>query len=252
MPTDIFIIPLLAGLLILATHVPLGQRVLQRGIIFIDLAIAQIAGLGVVLAQLLDMANNSIGLQLLAGGSAILGALFLYWTDKRFSDVQEAIIGSTFVLAAAGSMLIMSQHPQGAEHISNILNGQIIWVDYQQLIWLFALYAVVLLLWYSTWQSSQRLYFYLLFAITVTASVQIAGVLLVFASLIFPAFAVRTLNGHKATLIGFLIGAAGYFLGFVVSLLWDLPAGPVIVWCLVACTLLTKLLLKSSKLTLLQ
>ena len=247
MEMEIIIAPLLAGLLILATHVPLGQRVLQRGIIFIDLAIAQIAGVGVVLAQLLGMADNSLWLQLLAGGSALLGALFLYWTDKRFTNIQEAIIGSTFVLAAAGSMLLMSQHPQGAEHISNILNGQIIWIDYPQLMGLLALYAVVLLLWYSPWRTSQHLQFYLLFAITVTASVQIAGVLLVFASLIFPALAVRHLRGHKATLLGFLIGAAGYLLGFIASLLWDLPAGPVIVWCLLACTLLAKLLLKNSR-----
>ena len=137
---------------------------------------------------------------------------------KRFNDIQEAIIGTTFVLAAAGSMLLMSQHPQGTEHISNILTGQIIWVDYQQITWLLALYAIVLLLWYSLLQTSQRLLFYILFAITVTASVQIAGVLLVFASLIFPALAVRHLSGHKATLYGFAIGAVGYLSGFVVPM----------------------------------
>ena len=92
---------LAAGMLVTATHVPLGQQVLKRGIIFIDLAIAQIAALGVLLAHSLGLEGSATGVQLTAFGSALLGAFMLYQCERRWSDHLEAIIGSVFVLAAS-------------------------------------------------------------------------------------------------------------------------------------------------------
>jgi len=89
---------LLTGLLVLLTHVPLGQRVLERGIIFIDLAVAQIAGLGVIIAQMLEVETHGFAVQVIATGSALLGALGLYFVERRWPAVQEALIGLTFVL----------------------------------------------------------------------------------------------------------------------------------------------------------
>lgn len=236
----------LAGMLIVLTHVPLGQQVLRRGIIFIDLAVAQIAGLGVLLAQYLGLAEQGVSLQLFAGGFALAGVVFLYWTDKRFAAIQEAIIGASFVLAATAGMLLFSQHPRGAEHFSQILNGDIIWVRLDQL-WLVALvYLVILILWFGPWWHSHRLRFYILFALTVMFSVQLAGVFLVFASLIFPALAIRRFSGKVALMLGVGIGILGYSSGLLLSLWYDWPAGATIVWCLAGLALLSRLLFRSN------
>ena len=232
------IFPALAtGLLVLMTHVPLGRRVLERGIIFIDLAVAQIAGLGVILAELIHVEAHGFSAQIIATGSALLGALGLYFVERRWPAVQEALIGLTFVLAASAVMLLVSHHPQGAHEIDELFNGQILWVNLSQLTPVGILYAIVLLLWFLPLWHSQRLKFYILFALSVTASVQLVGVYLVFASLIVPALAVRRIKRH-ALWIGYLVGVCGYLLGLIGSSLFDLPSGPLIVWCLFVCAVL--------------
>lgn len=228
---------LLAGLLVLLTHVPLGRRVLERGIIFIDLAVAQIAGLGVLLAQLAGLETHGIAVQVVAASSALLGALGLYAIERRWPAVQEALIGLTFVMAATAAMLVVAHHPQGAQEIDTLFNGQILWVNLSQLVPVAALYALVILLWFLPWWPSQRLKFYILFALSVTASVQLVGVYLVFASLIVPALAVRNRQRH-ALFYGYLLGALGYLSGLLGSAWWDLPAGPLIVWSLALCALI--------------
>src|ERR1700693_6313216 len=87
---------LIAGLLVTATHVPLGIQVLNRGIVFIDIAIAQIAGVGVIGANFFGLEEQVYAVQISALAAALLGALFLTWTEKRWPAVQEAIIGSVF------------------------------------------------------------------------------------------------------------------------------------------------------------
>src|SRR5436309_1744402 len=99
-----------AGILVLITHVPLGAQVLKRGIVFIDLAIAQIAALGVIIAGLADLDQGWL-VQLAAGAAAVLGALLLTWTEKRWPQVQEAQIGVLFVLAATGGLLLLANNP---------------------------------------------------------------------------------------------------------------------------------------------
>lgn len=226
----------IAGLLVLLTHVPLGQRVLARGIIFIDLAIAQIAGLGVIIAQVLHWDTHGVAVQLIAIASALLGALFLYFVERRWHAVQEAIIGLTFVLAATAVMLLVAHQPQGAHEVDQLFNGQILWVNYDRLGPVSMLYAMVLLLWFMPWWRSQRLKFYVLFALAVTASVQLVGIYLVFASLIIPALAIRNIKQHSIS-IGYGLGAGGYLLGLLGSLWFDLPSGPMIVWGLLVCAL---------------
>jgi len=100
-----------AGLLVLATHVPLGAQVLRKGIVFIDLAIAQIAALGVIVAGLLDIAPGGWQVQVAAAVAAIAGALLLTWTEKRWPEVQEAQIGVLFVLAATAGILLLAKNP---------------------------------------------------------------------------------------------------------------------------------------------
>ncbi len=246
METDLWIIvpAWLAGILILLTHVPLGQQVIKRGIIFIDLAIAQIAGVGVLVAQYLGFAQHGIAVQLFAIGFALSGVLVLAWTDQRFGEIQEAIIGGVFVLAASAGVMLFSKHPQGMEHIAHLLNGEIIWVDYSQLVPVAIIYALILLFWFGPWWQGSRLRFYLLFAVSVTVSVQMAGVYLVFASLIFPALAVRRLHNRAALWTGLLTGLAGYSLGLMVSYGYDFPAGPTTVWCLAVCCIIAAVVIE--------
>ncbi len=235
MPTELTIIgpAFLAGLLVLATHVPLGRQVIRRGIIFLDLAIAQIAGLAVLTAQVFGWGH---ALQpWIAYAAAVIGALLLYLCERRWGDVQEALIGVAFILAATGGMLVIAGSPQGGEHLHSLLAGQILWTEYEQLSALAALSALVLALWFSLGRRTGSWLFYLLFALSVTASVQLVGVYLVFASLIIPALAVR---GRHGLGIGYLIGAIGYGAGLLTSMVTDLPAGPVIVWCLAVAGLL--------------
>ncbi|MFC1696235.1 metal ABC transporter permease [Pseudomonadota bacterium] len=221
---------LLAGLLVLSTHVPLGQMVLKRGIIFIDLAIAQVAALGVIAAGALGWEENVYAVQVAAVGAALLAAAGLHWTEKYWPDIQEALIGTLFVLAATGSILLLAENPHGGEYLKDILVGQILWTTWQMLIPIAVLYAVLLTVWLTNRERMHGAGFYITFAFAITAAVQIVGVYLVFASLILPALATRRLHGTARLIAGYVVGALSYLAGIVVSALLDLPTGAVIVW----------------------
>jgi len=118
---------LAAGLLILSTHVPLGQEVLKRGIIFIDLAIAQVAGLGVIAAHGMNWDPSGLEVQLVAVSAALVAALGLNWSEKRWPRIQEPLIGILFILAATGGILLLAGNPHGSEHLKELLVGQILW-----------------------------------------------------------------------------------------------------------------------------
>jgi zinc/manganese transport system permease protein len=226
--------PFVAGLLVLATHVPLGIEVLRRGIIFIDLAIAQVAALGVIAASLAGW-ENPWATQGAAAAAALAGALLLTWTEKRWPDIQEALIGLLFVTAAAGGILLLANNPHGGQHLQDLLAGQILWVGWAQLGPATILYAALLMAWFAFGPRLGRMGFYTVFALAVTASVQLVGVLLVFASLIAPAVALRGL-GRWRLAASWMLGAVGYGAGLVVSAMFDLPAGAAIVCCLAGAT----------------
>ncbi len=223
---------LLAGLLVLLTHVPLGAQVLRRGIVFIDLAIAQIAALGVIIAGAADLEPQSWAVQAAAAAAAVIGAVLLTWTEKRWPEVQEAQIGVMFILAATAGLLLVAHNPHGGEHLQDLLAGQILWVRYQQLLLPAIGTLVICALLYRLGDRLGRLGFYLVFALAVTASVQLVGVYLVFTSLIVPALAVRHYSARRRLWLAYLVGAAGYASGLVLSTLYDLPSGALIVWCL--------------------
>ena len=228
---------LIAGLLVTATHVPLGQRVLQRGIIFLDLAIAQVAGLGLIVAYSFGWDPGGWNVQLVAMSAAVVGVLCLNYTDQRWPKIQEALIGLLFVLASCGSILLLATNPHGGEQLKELLVGQILWVSFDQLIPVAILYSAILVLWFGYAQRAGSLVFYLLFALAITASVQLIGVYLVFASLILPALAISKLPKY-ALFYGYIISAAGYILGLIFAALLDLPAGAVIVYSLAFAVLL--------------
>lgn len=223
----------IAGLLVLATHVPLGMKVLARGIIFADITVAQIAGLGVVVAGLLRLTEYPLAVQAMAATSALLGAELLTIIERKLPEVQEACIGLLFVLAASGSILLMSQDTKAGEHIKELLVGAILWVTTTQLIATAILTAILLALWSVAIKRFGSMGFYTLFALAVTASVQLVGVYLVFASLIVPALCTHNMQRKRQRIIvAFTVGATGYALGLLLSVWLDLPSGAAIVWAM--------------------
>ena len=223
-----------AGLLVASTHVPLGLEVLRRGIIFIDLAVAQIAGLGVVITKIAFHEDHNLITQLLAFLFALSAAYGFILTEKYLPKLQEAIIGSSFIVASSLALLLLANHPHGGEEVEAMLAGQILWVSWQQIIITAIVYIPLLVLWFTN-RINQH-YFYFIFAIAITISVQLVGVYLVFANLILPALgAVRYPQKLKA---GYAIAFFALLLGLCLSLFTDLPTGPMLVCTLVIASLL--------------
>ncbi len=223
----------IAGVVVLLTHIPLGREVIKRGIIFIDLAIAQIAGLGVIIAFQFGGEMHDFKVQFAAVISALLGVWLIHALEKKAGEHLEAIIGICFVLAASASILLLAHNPHGGEYLKELLVGQILWVDWWQIIKAGVVSVAIVLIWVNFQEKIGRTGFYVLFAIAITQSVQLVGVYLVFASLIIPALATARMETRRAMVIAAVIGALGYFFGLIVSALFDLPSGAVIVWSLV-------------------
>lgn len=217
---------LAAGLLIALTHGPLGLEVLRRGIIFIDLAIAQIAGLGVVAAGLLWPEPAWWLVQSAALACALLAALFFRLVEMISPRQQEAIIGCSFVVAASLALLLLADHPRGGEEIQHLLSGQILFVAWRDTLIHAPVYGAILALWFAlpAWRGNL---FYVLFALAITSSVQLVGIYVVFASLILPALA-ATASKHQQ-LVAWACGIAAIVTGLLAAALLDAPAGPVIV-----------------------
>ena len=219
-----------AGVVVLMTHVPLGYEVLRRGIIFIDIAVAQIAGLGVIIAYTFGWDEHGIEAQIAAVTSALAGAWLLSWLEKKYGAHQEALIGTAFILAATGSILLLANNPHGGDHLKELLVGQILWVEWGQLLNASVVSIIVLALWLKLKDRIGSAGFYTLFAIAITVSVQLVGVYLVFASLIIPALATVGRAARSGYGMSAVIGISGYAAGLVLSALLDLPSGAVIVW----------------------
>ena len=221
----------IAGLLVTAVLVPFGFEVLKRGIVFIDLAVAQIAGVGVIFADFLGWESQGVAVQISALTAALATALLLTWTERRWPEVQEAIIGVVFVLGASGAILMLASNPHGGEHLKDLLVGQILWVSPARLPLEALIYAAILAIWFGLGERLGRVGFYALFACAVTFSVQLVGLYLVFASLVVPALATYYAL-RRRHVKAYAVGLAGYALGLVVSLWLDLPSGAMIVWAM--------------------
>lgn len=227
---------LLAGILVITTHVPLGQVVLKKEVIFLDLAIAQAAALGVIFAQVLNISFSSFLWHSMAVISAlVMAGLFQYLEIKKIRSL-EAWIGCSFVLTASLGLWLVASSPHAAEHLKEILMGQILWVTSQNLWVTLIYYAAAGVIW-AIWRKQ----FYIVFALCITASVQLVGVYLVFASLILPALAMAALKfqGFKLKLIiGYVLALLAYLLGITLSHFGDWPASPMIIFSLATLTLL--------------
>ena len=246
---DLLALPFLACLVLTGIHAYLGLHVLARGVIFVDLALAQVAALGLTVALLAGHPPASGAAYGYAFAFAIAGGLLFAVTRVRRAPIpQEAIIGIVYAVSAALTVLVVDRAPQGAERIKQLLVGSILTVTGGDVATLAALYAAVGV---AHWLARGPLLaislggdqtggrrvlvwdalFYASFALVVTSSVQLAGVLLVFAYLVVPAaIAVLLVRGVGARLaLGWLVGAVVSAAGLAASYAWDLPTGATVV-----------------------
>ncbi|MGI8957992.1 MAG: metal ABC transporter permease [Chthoniobacterales bacterium] len=243
--------PIVACVLLPWLLVYLGLHVVRRGIIFIDIAMAQMASLGICVAVLLHLNLESWPAFFIALGFTLLGAAIFSVTGKRASPIpQEAIIGIGYVVAAAAAVLLLSRAAEGDEEIKNMLIGNILLVTPVEVWKCFGLFLFVGLVHFALRKSFLLVsfdrdgaykrglgvrwwdfLFYALFGLVVTSFVRIAGVLLVFSYLIVPAVCGINLANSlgKRLLIGWLIALVGGVVGLILSFQWDLPSGAAIV-----------------------
>ena len=243
--------PFAACLVLVGIHAYFGIHVIERRVLFVDLAVAQFAALGAVVGFANGHHPGELGSTLYSMGFATLAAVLFSVTRMRHEKLpQEAIIGITFVVASAAAILIADKAPEGAEHIKETLAGSLLWVTWPTVIKDLVIYSGVglfhwlvrkkLLLittdpeeayrrgWWVRWWD---FLFYLSFGVIITFSVEIGGILMVFSYLVIPAcIAILLARNMGARLIlGWVIGWVGSALGLIASYQWDFPTGPAVV-----------------------
>ncbi len=197
---------------------------------FIDLATAQVVGLAIVLLDLWSEEQSWIVRQGAAFGAGVAIALFFRWIERKSPDEQEAVIGSCFILAASAALLALANDPHGGEALRHVLSGQILFVTWGDIAAFLPVYGLFAALWLIVPRLRAGSGFFVLFALVVTASMQLVGVYVVFASLILPALAARAGRGfiHWRALVS---GGAAVAAAIPISAAADLPAGPFLVVC---------------------
>lgn len=238
--------PFAMCMILAGIHCYLGLHVLARGVIFVDLSLAQVAAFGATVAILLGFEHHSAGSYFISLASTFCAAA-LFALARRHEEQfpQEAIIGITYALASAAVVLVVDHMAHGAEHIKDVLVGELLWVTWADVAKTAAIYSVVSLLHYifrrqliaasfsrDTGKGGKwDFLFYALFGVVITSSVSMAGVLQVFAYLIVPAVLstlfFQSIRGRL--LFGWALGLVISFTGMALSYFWDLPAGAFIV-----------------------
>lgn len=244
---ELFLPPFVAALIILFTHAYFGLHVIQREVIFVDLALAQIAALGATAAFMLGAAHGSALGYAFSFGSTLLGAFIFSITRMDDSPVpQEALIGITFVVASAAVILISSFSAEGTEHLSETMTGTLIWVTWPTVAKVALSYGAIGLFHWAMRRTMlaitfapervERLrfwdfVFFATFGVAITSSVQIAGVLMVFSVLVIPAVIafLFTRSFARALAIAWASGTVAIVIGLAVSFAFDITTGPVLV-----------------------
>lgn len=244
-------VPFLACLVLVTIHAYLGIHVLARGVIFVDLALAQIAALGSTVAVLLGQELHSQSAYVLSLGFTFVGAAIFALSRVRLRGVpQEAIIGVTYAVASSASILALNSAPHGSEQIKQLMVGSILWITPGEILQVTGIYAAVGLFHWIYRRRFLRIsfepeaalaeglrvrwwdfLFYASFGFVVTSSVKIAGVLLVFSFLIVPGI-IGILFGRRVRtrlLVGWVVGWVVSVTGCLLSYYGDLPTGATVV-----------------------
>jgi zinc/manganese transport system permease protein len=245
------VLPFLALLCVAGIHVYLGLHVVEREVIFVDLSLAQLAVLGAAVATLWGFDPHDPPTYAAALGFTVVGAaVFSFTRSERGRVPQEAIIGIVYAVAAAATVLILNNAPHGAEHIRDVLVGQLLATDRPHVVRLAILYAVLGVL-HFVWRRKLLLIsrdpaaakaaginvrgwdflFYLTFGLTVTASVELCGVLVVFSYLIVPSVTAVLFAERVAArlVVGWAVAALASALGMLTSVWLSAPPGASVV-----------------------
>jgi len=257
--------PILACIVLTGIHVYFGAHVIRRGVIFVDLSLAQVAAFGSTVGFLVGLDLESTGAYFLSLAFALIGALIFALARRRESEIpQEAIIGIVYAVATAAAVLAVARQPEGAEHIKAILVGSVLTVTPLEVAKTAALYTLIGALHWRwrgpMWQITDdpeaarraglsiRLWdflFYGSFAFVVTSSVHIVGVLLVFALLVVPGSAAILAGYRKPSsrlIFGWVFGVVVCVAGMAISFFANWPPGATIVTLFGAALLATGLL----------
>ncbi len=248
---EMMALPVLMAIVLVAMHAHLGFHVVKRGVIFVDIALAQVAAFGVAVSLLMGGEPGSGATYAIALGSTFLGALLISTTRTRGRSVpQEAYIGIIYVVFSAAMILVLTQVSHGGEEVHHLLVGALLWVSWAAFWKTTLLYgALGGLLW--LWRGPLRrisddpdgarrdglsvklwdVVFYMILGTVVTSSVQIAGVLLVFTLLVVPTvMGMRLFRGLGRQMVYTLaVGILAVLLGSAASYVLDLPTGAAIV-----------------------
>ncbi|MDH5394490.1 MAG: metal ABC transporter permease [Gammaproteobacteria bacterium] len=234
--------------MMIITHSYLGLHVLARGIIFVDLALAQIAGLGVSIAFLLGNDAHGIESKIYAFIATLIAALAFTGLHKISSKTtREVTIGSVYVVTTALSLVILSRSSQGMEQLKSLFNGNILWVDWQDIIVVAVAYGLLIVLHvikrkqfyalsFNTNNDKNMSFFwdfmfFASFAIVITLAVNIAGILMVFALLIIPGFSATLLASSFVSrlTVAWSLAVSSCTFGLWLSFKADLPVGATVV-----------------------
>ncbi|HXY54159.1 MAG TPA: metal ABC transporter permease [Nitrospirota bacterium] len=237
---NFLVYPFLACLLLIVIHAYFGIHILQRGIIFVDLALAQFIGMGIALSFLIGEEHGTV----LALAFALIGA-FILSLSKRVSRLVniEAFIGVLYIFSVSAAILILDRSPHGLEEFKTILNGNIIWVTPHEVFTTFLVYGAVGLLHFAlrrhflalTYEGKGtallEFLFFASFAVVLVKSVKMAGILQVFSFLVIPALIGRlySLRPFVILMIGWIVGVLITIAGIALSYKLDAPTAPVIV-----------------------
>ena len=256
--------PFLACLILTGVHAYLGLHVIEREVIFVDLALAQIAAFGATLGFLWGFGLHSLQGYLTAIGFTLVGAAVFAATRLRKPIVpQESLIGVVYAVSAAASILVLSRAPEGGEELKSLLVGHLLFVEWPEIVKVLILYSLVgIVHWLvrkpllaisqdpeGSFAKGLRVrwwdfLFYATFGFVVTSSVEMAGVLLVFSFLIVPAICGVLLGrtiGHRL-FVGWVVGTLTSVVGIAASYVWDLPTGATVVCAFGACLILCAVL----------
>ena len=227
---DILLIPILLVIVLVMLHAYFGMEILKRGIIFTDLAIAQFAALG---------SSISLGyfheeyFYLLTLSFALLCAFLIAFASTRKLHL-EAFIGILYILGASGIMMVLSHSSEGMEHFKSLLASDILFTPLNDVLQSIIIYAFIAMALYFVYPKLsgffRELFFFSLLAITVTSSVSLAGVFVVFVLLIAPPFVSLSLNVKRPLIISFIFGWFFSIGAIVISYFYDLPTGYSIVF----------------------
>jgi zinc/manganese transport system permease protein len=250
---EVMLPPFAACIVLAGLFSYLGIHVIAREVIFVDLALAQMAALGSTTATLFHVSPDSTLGYACSFAFTTLAALIFSLTHVRREKrrvPQEAFIGITFVMASAAAVLVASRSPAGHEVIEEVLVGSILWVNWRIVLRLLVVFAAVGLFhwflrnrfltislrereaerrgWHIRWWD---FLFYLSFGVAITAAVPVAGVLLVFTFLVVPAVVAFLFSRNAGVLVGisWAVGALASAVGLYLSFQLDMPTGPLVV-----------------------